>query len=157
MTRYPIISNRFAPPGPARCSAFTMVELVVVLVILGVLAFVAIPRLNLQSLQVVPVAERIAAEMRYAQNLALSRSESHSFYIDNGSGTFGITNGGGVLLSDGSSTGSLEGASASGLTNVTFAPRFGTPDSGGSVTLSSGGSSVVIEIESETGYVRVVD
>lgn len=138
---------------PTRCSAFTLVELAVVLVILGALAFVAIPRLNTGSLKVVPVAEEIAAELRYAQNLALTRAEDHTFSV--GGGSFSISGpGGGVPLSNGDASGSYDGVSVDSA-SVTFTPRFGQPDGGVAIGVSGGGSSVSVIVEGETGYVYI--
>lgn len=130
-----------------------MIELVIVMVLVGVLAFIAIPRLNTVSLQVTPVAEQIAAEIRYAQSLAMTRSEAHTFSV--GGGTFSISNGSGsVPLSNGDSVGTYADVTADAAT-ITFSPRFGQPDAGASIDVSGGGSTITILVEGETGYARV--
>lgn len=136
----------------------TMIELVIVMVLISVLAIVAIPRLDSDGLRVAPLAERMAAEIRYAQNLAFTRSESHTFVINTSAGSYSILRGGTpVALSSGEASGSLDGASVSGLASVTFEPRFGRPYAGGSIDISAGGGNATITIEGETGYVQVVD
>lgn len=130
---------------------FTMVELVVVMVILAALAFVAIPRLNLPSLKIVPVAEQIAAEIRYAQNLAMTRANSYTFDL-NGN-TISI-NGPGAALSTGNGSKTFDGVTING-SDITFNPRFGRPDAGGAITVSGGSSSVSVIVEGETGYVYI--
>lgn len=136
----------------------TMIELVIVMVLVSALAFFAIPRLNSTGLKVVPVAEQMAAEIRYTQNLAFTRSEAHEFTIDVGSESYAISsNGSPVGLSSGENSGSFAGLSVSGPTSISFEPRFGRPASGGSISLSGGGTTATIQIEGETGYVYVVD
>lgn len=148
-------SKRYSQPPStttARCAGFTLVELIVVLIILGVLAFVAIPRLNTGSLKVVPIAEEIAAEMRYAQNLALTRARAHSF--ERSGNTISINGSAGATLSTGESSRAFDNVSLSGDTSIQFDPRFGKTD-GGSVTVSGGGSSATVVVEGETGYVYI--
>jgi MSHA pilin protein MshC len=130
-----------------------MVELVVVLVLVGILAAFAAPRLNNPALKVVPVAEEIAAEIRYAQGLAMTRSQSHTFSV--GGGEFSISNASGaVALSSGRSLGSYSNVTATPAT-ITFSPRFGQPGSRANITVSGGGSSATVVVEPGTGYVRI--
>ncbi|WP_164230418.1 prepilin-type N-terminal cleavage/methylation domain-containing protein [Wenzhouxiangella sp. XN201] len=139
----------------AHWRGFTTTELLIVLVIVGVLAFIAIPRLDIPSLKVAPVAEQIAAEIRYAQNLAMTRSAAHSFTV--GGGSYSISNaGGGVPLSNGEGAGSYEDVTVDAVT-VTFSPRFGRPDGGSSIAVSAGSSVATIVVEGETGYVYIVE
>ena len=128
-----------------------MIELVIVLVLVGVLAAYALPRLNTSSLQVMPVAEQIAAEIRYTQNLAMSRSESYTFGVDGN--TISI-NGGAVPLSNGQSSVTFSGVSVSN-DSISFTPRFGQPSGGASISVDGGGSSVTVQVTGETGYVRI--
>lgn len=132
-----------------------MIELIVVMIILVALAFVVIPRLDLPSLKVMPVAEQIASEIRYAQNLALTRSQSHTFTV--GGGSFSISNDdGGVPLSNGESSGSYSDVGVDAET-ILFSPRFGQPDGGASIEVSAGSTFVTVVVEGETGYVYIVE
>ena len=127
-----------------------MIELVVVLVLVAILAAYALPRLNTSALQVMPVAEQIAAEIRYTQNLAMARSEAHTFEVD---GNMIRINGGAVPLSNGQASVTFSGVSVANA-DITFNPRFGeTP--GGSISVTGGGSSVIVAVSEETGYVTV--
>jgi MSHA pilin protein MshC len=132
-------------------AGFTMIELVIVMVLVGILAAYALPRLNTASLQVMPVAEQIAAEIRYTQNLAMSRSEAHTFEV---SGNTITINGGAVALSNGQGSVTFSGVSVSPA-SVTFSPRFGQPSGGASINVDGGGSSVSVQVAGETGYVTV--
>jgi MSHA pilin protein MshC len=160
--RSPKLSQQRKPglPGNGRAMSghrqgFTTTELLIVLVLVGVLAFIAIPRLNVPSLKVAPVAEQVAAEIRYAQNLAMTRSVAHSFMV--GGGSYSISNAGGsVPLSNGEAAGSYDDVTVDAVT-VTFSPRFGRPDGGSSIAVSAGSSVATIVVEGETGYVYIVE
>ena len=52
---------------------FTLVELVVVLLLIAVLAFVASPRLSQNTLELSSQAEQVATDIRYAQTLSMTR------------------------------------------------------------------------------------
>ncbi|RFF28298.1 prepilin-type N-terminal cleavage/methylation domain-containing protein [Wenzhouxiangella sp. 15181] len=142
---------------PARSAGFTMIELIVVLIILGALAFVAIPRLDLPSLKVMPAAEQIASEIRYAQNLALTRAEPYTFEL--AGNTISIS-GPDATLSTGDASKTFDGVSISG-SNITFTSRFGAPVppvANPTVTVAAAsGNAVDIVVEGETGYVYIVE
>ena len=52
---------------------FTLVELVVVLLLIAILAFVALPRLSQNTLELSSQAEQVATDIRYAQTLSMTR------------------------------------------------------------------------------------
>jgi len=52
---------------------FTLIELIVVLTLVGILAFVAWPRLSQNALELSSQAEQVATDIRYAQNLSMTR------------------------------------------------------------------------------------
>lgn len=51
---------------------FTLVELVIVILLLGILAFVALPRLDADLFREAAVRDQAAAVLRYAQKVAVS-------------------------------------------------------------------------------------
>ena len=52
---------------------FTLVELVVVLLLIAILAFVALPRLSQNTIELSSQAEQVATDVRYAQTLSMTR------------------------------------------------------------------------------------
>lgn len=53
---------------------FTLIELVMVLVLIGILAVFVAPRMgNITSTETGPFADKMRADLRYAQNLAMTR------------------------------------------------------------------------------------
>lgn len=151
-----------------RSAGFTLIELVIVLVLLGVLGAVVIPRLTEGSFRNAAFAEQIATAFRYGQRLAVATgcevqvsvsSNTHSYSItrrsdgtDTSCGSVGafttaIINpaGGGAFA--GTAVGGV--TVTQGLTIVFNGQGLPTPN-GGTVLL--GGRSIVIE--ADTGYVR---
>jgi MSHA pilin protein MshC len=54
---------------------FTLIELVMVLVLIGIMAAVVVPRLpNVASTKAGVIVDKLRADIRYAQNLAMTRS-----------------------------------------------------------------------------------
>ncbi|WP_376695505.1 pilus assembly FimT family protein [Wenzhouxiangella sp. EGI_FJ10305] len=145
---------------PPHAAGFTMIELIVVLIILGALAFVAIPRLNLGSLKVMPVAEQIAAEIRYTQSLALTRAEPYTFELAGNTISISSISGPGATLSTGDVSKTFDGVTIGG-SSITFTSRFGAPEApvaNPAITVAAGsGNAVDIVVEGETGYVNIVE
>lgn len=146
-----------------------MVELVAIIVLVGLLAFTAIPRLPGPSLDVDSQAEQLAAEIRYTQSLSMTRGDRYRINLT--SAGYQITDSGGVNPEVHPGTSStnpalLDGVALSGynppLTNnyVAFDGR-GIPYVDASTTLSAnatimltgGGATRTLVISPETGRV----
>lgn len=152
----------------ARHSGFTIVELVAIILLVGVLAFVAIPRFSGPSLRVDAQAEQLASDIRYTQTLAMTQGDR--FRINLTAAGYQITDSGGLNPEVHPGTGStsvvaLDGVALSGynppLTGnyVAFDGR-GIPYVGASTALSAnatitltGGATRTIVISPETGRV----
>ncbi len=138
---------------------FTLFELIIVLVLVGILSIVAMPVFLDEGPRVTPAAEQIAGEIRYAQALAMTHGESYSFNVSGNSYSISKASGGTVPLSNGDASGSFDGLSLSidggGSGSVTFSSLFGRADGAHTVQVSGGGASVSVSVSAETGYVRV--
>lgn len=160
---------------------FTLVETVVMLLILGVLAVVAIPRLgNMAGTRGSATARKLQSDIGYAQNLAMTRDLPHRVYFNtapapasgyavvndaDGDGTWGEAgefardpaNSGGnlsVTLNTGNYAGvAISGGSLAG-TFVGF-NTLGAPTAGGTVIVSGGGVSQTVVLQPQTGSVSI--
>ncbi len=150
---------------------FTLVELILVIVIVGVLAVYAAPRFDRDAFDVASAADELIEAIRYTQEMAMS----HSGIDDDGDGNpdnYRITLSGGgytVSLVDSNSTTNVpnpvtnaasyteswSGISLGPATTINFDSR-GRPDLGADVTitLSRSGESATVDIERATGFAR---
>lgn len=152
---------------------FTLVELVVIILLLGILAFTAIPRfLDKGAIDVSVMAEQLANDIRYTQSLAMTSGQRNRINLT--AATYQITTSSGGLLTHpvtgGTGPIALNGVTLSGwnppLTNdyVAFDGR-GVPYSlvtsstglaaSATITLTGGGYTRSIVISPETGRVMI--
>ena len=62
---------------------FTLIELVMILVLLGILAAFAVPRLgNVTATNAGAFTDKLRADIRYAQNLAMSQNRRYRVYFN---------------------------------------------------------------------------
>ncbi len=81
-----------------RVSAFTMVEIIVVMVILIIAAMLAVPMVSSAAdLQLQTAANVIIADFEYAKNLAITRQQSYSVVFNPGTNSYEIHDSGGVI------------------------------------------------------------
>jgi MSHA pilin protein MshC len=68
------------------CKGFTFIELIMLIVLIGIIAVYAGPRLgNLTDTKAGAFVDKLRADIRYAQNLAMTRNQQYRVYF-NGSG-----------------------------------------------------------------------
>jgi Tfp pilus assembly protein FimT len=133
-------------------------EVLAVSAILFVLALIAFPRLVVPTTIVLQVpARQLAADLRLAQRLAIAR---HVDYLLEMSPTtapytqYSVHASGGPVETDFPRTFD-PGVSVSGRLQFQFRSD-GTAVAGGSVTLTSGGSTAVVQVVAATGRVTVM-
>ncbi|HEX2548914.1 MAG TPA: GspH/FimT family pseudopilin [Gammaproteobacteria bacterium] len=106
---------------------FTMLELIIVLVILGIIAAVAIPTWQGTGINVSSEADHLAADLLYTQSLAINSGQRY-YWIRTGTNTYQIRNSSNVAIiypGSGSSTITLKaGISFSTFTNLTSIIAF---------------------------------
>ena len=170
------------PAARARQQGFTLVELVMVLVILGVLAVFALPRMiGSNDTAARGLHDRTLSYLRFAQKTAIAQrrtvcvtftNSSVSLRIANADGTYSCASPNGVVLAgaDGKTSASVTGASyvastVNGVGCLATPTAFsfdglGQPVDGSGVALGSarcvqvGNASNSITVEAATGYVH---
>lgn len=138
---------------------FTLFELIIILVLVGLLSIIAVPAFLNEDLRVTPAADQIAGEIRYAQSLAMTRGEAHSFNVSSDSFSISKESGGTVPLSNGDASGSFDSLGLTidggGSGSVTFSSLFGAADGAHTIQVIGGGSSASVSVAGDTGYVNV--
>lgn len=155
-------------PASTRSAGFTLLELVIVIVILGALAVVALPRIGESSFRSAAFAEQVATAFRYGQRLAVATgceirvdvsSASSSYRVtrrSDGTDTSCGTTGGFTLdVPSPGASGAFAGTATGGVTvsqglAITFDAQ-GLPSPNGGTAIV-GGRSIVVE--ADTGHVR---
>ncbi|MEM9881347.1 MAG: hypothetical protein AAF800_00325 [Planctomycetota bacterium] len=147
-------------PRPA---AFSLIELVLTTLIVGLLAAVAVPRYAQASANVRldAAARRVATDLKHAADLARTRSgpvvigfnqitdQVSIFYVDPGPTTVtaSLTELGGPPYRV-----SIVSADFNGVGLLGF-DGFGQPEFGGTVTLRAGGRELMLNVDAATGEV----
>lgn len=158
-----------AAKTPARiaCRGFSMVELVVVIVILGIVAAIALPSLRGSGFEERALRDQIVSALRYAQKSAIAARRTVCVTFVSSPLAIDFTISGAYGASDCSTGGPLAGPSSAPLVIVpTGSTSFSctapslTFDASGklgataTVTVSGLPANLAITVESETGYVH---
>jgi len=137
-----------------RCQGFTMIELILIMVILGILSASISSRLNFASHDASGYAEIIKSSIRLAQKLAIAKRATAV------SITFSVNPFGGCTVNGVQVTGEQcdplpNGVAVNGLSSITF-DGLGRPNVNAVTTITVSGGDVIrrICLEPETGYVH---
>ena len=156
-------------PGSRR--GFTVIEILIVMVIITIAALTAVPMMSsASSIQIRSAASMIAADLEYAKSMAISRGQNYSVRFDQNADSYQLEDqdnnviqhpvkkGFDYLVDFGNDTRlnrvDITGANFSGNPDVEF-DSMGSPDSGGTVSLQAGGTTVTIMVEPITGYISI--
>ena len=158
------------PQIPNPYSGFTLIELIMVIVVLLIVAAFVAPKITgVTGTRVNAAARNISADIRYAQQLAISTQTNHGVIFNaNPANTYSIYRGTtSTIITDSFTgaaytvqlnTGDYSGVTINGGYTVEF-DSLGSPITGGgsSVTVSAGGSAPVrtIAVAANTGKVSI--
>ena len=152
--------------GSRQRAGFTLVELVITVLIIGILAAVAAPKYahSLSRFRAETAARRVAADLRLAQREAESSSASRTIQ-------FGVPTPDAYTLvgvkdinhADQTYQIDLSGAPYSSfIVSINFGgdadlvfDGYGVPDSGGTVVVESGGYQRTVSVDADSGKVEV--
>jgi len=155
--------------------AFTIIELIVVMVIISIAAFIAIPTLSSAGdSQIRSAANMIAADIEYAKNMAISRQQKYSVVFNSSTNSYKVCDKDGIVISHPIKTSSdfeviiseesrlSQVSITSALFDTTDTLSFdylGSPYNGlsnslndGEIVLEAGGYSINIIVQPVTGY-----
>ena len=159
-------------------SAFSLLEVVIVLIVLGIIAAVAVPLyVSAAPMQLKTAAKMVASDLEYAKSMAISTGKSCSVVFDTAAESYCIKDSAGQVITHPVHIGAsyvISFANDSRLNKVNIVSTgFGTANtvkfdsmgapfdiagnslSNGFVQLSAEGSTLKVKIESVTGYVSI--
>lgn len=153
---------RTKPPQPWRAArGFTLVELVMVLIVIGALAVVALPRLmDLTAWRLRAYSDALQAQTQALQRLALVQRRPVVASFDTTGAHFGYASGG-TLLSLPCPAAASPCISEAGPRSITFNSAHSgraLTSTGAAlpVTVSHGGTTLALRIETETGLIHAL-
>jgi len=163
-----------AAPRPTRRRAFTLVEILIVVVVVGTIAVAAMPSISatLDNMKATALAREIATDMRYAQVLAVKTGDTYRVKFRTGPQSYNVK-----VDQDGSWTAidhpvtkkpwtceldghnryagiQLASVSFGGANNVEF-DAYGSPNNGGAVTFTLGAVTRTIRVAPLSGKITV--
>lgn len=139
-----------------RSSGFTLVELVLTIIIVGIIAIYALPRMNPNAFDARVAAQDLVEAIRYTQQQSMAHSGTAHFEITVGGSGFTVTQNGANI------TNPLTGANSytqvwngvaitSGTGTITFDSR-GRPDTSATINVNN---TVTVLVEPFTGYAHI--
>ena len=136
-------------------SGMTLIEFILVMMIIGVLSVVVIPKLDIASYFATPVgggAFMIASDIRYAQEFAMANRISKSVVFTSGASVYTFSPSSGLDPSGQLPSGVTVGSNFTVTFNSLGEPIAG---GGGSVSVSIGGQTKTISVVNYTGKVTI--
>jgi prepilin-type N-terminal cleavage/methylation domain-containing protein len=147
--------------------AFTLVELVTVLAIIGIVAAIAAPRYinSIVRYRVDASARRVSADLSYAQGRARAASAGCTVSFNSAAASYTIIGAADpiarnatyvVALGDEPYRSKIQSMDLGGDSQVVF-DGYGMPDADGVIIVRAGGMRKAIQIKAETGQIEVAE
>jgi len=161
-------------------SAFTLIEIIVVMVILSIVALLAVPMLSSAAdTQVRAAANMIAADLEYAKSMAIGRQQNYSVVFDVSNDSYQICDSGGTVIAHPVKVGftfvidfpgdsrlnrvDIAVADFDASQTITFdylgspysAAGTANPLNNGQITLAAGNFTMIITVQPVTGYIII--
>lgn len=136
-----------------KAKGFTLVEIIAILVLIGILSAVAVSRVNWTSANAYSDADRLVADLRFAQSIAMKKPGSVTVNISGG----GWDIGGGLRFADGETDRTTRRGVTLSESSVEFTYPRGNLSDGAqrNITVSQGGSTLTVRVYAGTGYAEI--
>ena len=162
------LHNGFAEDAGLR--GFTLIEIIVVIVIISIAAAMVVPMMSsADDIQLRSAANKLAADLEYAKSIAISRGQDYTAIFDAIAESYQIEDSSGAIITHPVRKGDyieqfggtsrltkvkISNANFNGTSSVTF-ESIGSPDNGGTVTLTAGDNTIIVNVEAVTGYISI--
>ena len=140
-------------------SGFTLVELIMVIVIMGVLSATAVSRFNRSAFDIAAATGELVQAIRYAQDKSMSHSGATNFQIAITGTGYTVTQGGAAIIHPVEGTLGYSNTWSDIALDTTATISFDSYGNPGlasplTITLSRGPDISVVTVENVTGFVR---
>jgi MSHA pilin protein MshC len=175
-----VMQNMKHDENKSGCGGFTLVELMIVVVILGIAAMIAVPMVSSAAdIQVRSAANQIAAHLDYAKSMAITHQQRYSVVFDVSNESYQVQDAGGTPIDHPVNPGDfvvnfsnteldkvdITAADFDGdITKAITFDYLGSPYSGtntttplnsGQIALQANNFSITVNVEPVTGYVTI--